>query len=584
MNIAATPGSRGHTILVVDDAPATLGMLAEYLENRDLRVVIAQDGEEALQRARLVQPDLILLDVLLPGMDGFQTCRGLKADKRTRGIPVIFMTSLVHIESKVTGFEAGGVDYVTKPLELEEVMARVTTHLTLRTLQEDLESQNAQLRQEMSERQRAEEELRKAHAELERRVAERTAELAEANEHLKAEIAERKRAEEGLQKAHAELERRVQWRTAELAGANERLKAENNERKRVEAALRQSEEKYRTLVENINDVIFSLDAQGCFTYISPAIERFAGYVASEIIGQHFTEFVHPDDRVGLQESHERTLAGNVEPHEFRILARDRSILNVRTSSRLLWEADQLVGLTGIMTDITERKRAEDALRRANAELESFSYSVSHDLRAPLRGIDGWSQALLEDYSERLDEAGRKCLNFVRGETQRMGRLIDDLLELSRVTRTEMRRERVDLSMLARAIADRLQEAEPDRRVELIIQPGLIAYGDARLLEVLLANLLGNAWKFTGRHPSARIEFGRTEIEGRTVYFVRDDGAGFDMAFAGKLFGPFQRMHKKSDFPGSGIGLATVQRIAHRHGGRVWAEAEVEKGATFYFAL
>jgi PAS domain S-box-containing protein len=584
MNIAATPGSRGHTILVVDDAPATLGMLAEYFENRDLRVVIAQDGEEALQRARLVQPDLILLDVLLPGMDGFQTCRGLKADERTRGIPVIFMTSLVHTESKVTGFEAGGVDYVTKPLQLEEVMARVKTHLTLRTLQEELEAQNAQLRQEMSERQRAEEELRQAHAELERRVEERTAELAETNERLKAEITERKRAEEGLQRAHAELERRVQWRTAELAGANERLKAENNERKRVAAALRQSEERYRTLVENINDVIFSLDAQGCFTYISPAIERFAGYVAGEVIGQHFTAFVHPDDRVGLQESYERTLTGNVEPHEFRILARDGSILNVRTSSRWLREADQLVGLTGIMTDITERKRAEDALRRANAELESFSYSVSHDLRGPLRGIDGWSLALLEDYSERLDERGRKCLNFVRGETQRMGRLIDDLLELSRVTRTEMRRERVDLSLLARDIADRLQGAEPDRRVEFIIQPGLIAYGDARLLEVLLANLLNNAWKFTGRHPSARIEFGRTEIEGRTVYFVRDDGAGFDMAFAGKLFAPFQRMHKTSEFPGSGIGLATVQRIAHRHGGQVWAEAEVERGATFYFAL
>ena len=270
--------------------------------------------------------------------------------------------------------------------------------------------------------------------------------------------------------------------------------------------------------------------------------------------------------------------------EFRVFAKDGSMHYVRTSSSPVWEDGKLMGVTGLMTDITERKRVEEALWKANAELESFSYSVSHDLRAPLRGIDGWSLALLEDYADKLDEKGRKYIEFMRTETQRMGRLIDGLLELSRVTRTDMRREWVDLSALVHSIRARLKDAEPTRVVEFVIQPGLMAHGDARLLDVVMTNLLGNAWKFTGKHSSARIEFGRTERDGQRTFFVRDDGIGFDMTYAGKLFGAFQRMHKASEFPGSGVGLATVQRIVHRHGGRVWAEAEVEKGTTIYFTL
>ena len=218
------------------------------------------------------------------------------------------------------------------------------------------------------------------------------------------------------------------------------------------------------------------------------------------------------------------------------------------------------------------------------ELESFSYSVSHDLRAPLRGINGWSLALLEDCGDQLNEQGRKYLDIVRMETVRMGKLIDDLLELSRVSRTDMRHEQVDLSAMAVSIVKRLQDAEPDRKVEFFAQPDLTIFGDARLLDVMMANLLGNAWKFTGKKPSARIEFGRTETGGQSVYFVRDNGIGFDMSHTEKLFGAFQRMHKASEFPGSGVGLATVQRIVHRHGGRVWAEGKVDEGATFYFLL
>ena len=220
----------------------------------------------------------------------------------------------------------------------------------------------------------------------------------------------------------------------------------------------------------------------------------------------------------------------------------------------------------------------------NKELEAFAYSVSHDLRAPLRSIDGFSRALLKDSAGRLTATGQDYLRRVRAASQRMGQLIDDLLNLSRLMQTEMRHGVVDLSALAQAIATELQQHEPERQVEFGIAEGVVANGDARLLRVVLENLMGNAWKFTSKHSSARIEFGVTQIEGAPAYFVRDDGTGFDMACADKLFGAFQRLHDRGEFEGSGIGLATVQRIIHRHGGRTWAEGEVERGATFYFTL
>jgi signal transduction histidine kinase len=232
--------------------------------------------------------------------------------------------------------------------------------------------------------------------------------------------------------------------------------------------------------------------------------------------------------------------------------------------------------------VSSRVAIENALKLANQELEAFSYSVAHDLRAPLRGMSGFAQILLDDYAPKFDDEGRDCVNEILSNAQRMGHLIDALLSLSRVSRTELRPESIDVSALANSVAADLARGEPERAVEVDVQPGLSATMDQSLARTLLTNLLSNAWKFTTRVAKARIEVGASAGDG--AFFVRDNGAGFDKQFANKLFAPFQRLHTAREFPGTGIGLATVQRIVHRHGGRVWAEGSVNSGATFYFRL
>lgn len=231
-----------------------------------------------------------------------------------------------------------------------------------------------------------------------------------------------------------------------------------------------------------------------------------------------------------------------------------------------------------------RREWAKELEQANRELEAFSYSISHDLRAPLRAIDGFSKALLHEYGDKLDEQGSRYLDRVRAAAQRMATLIDDLLSLSRISRATLRRERVSLTELAHGAVAALRERDPSRSISIEIAGGLQAYCDARLIAIVFENLLGNAWKFTANQPQAQIAVGQENKGNETIFFVRDNGAGFDMAYADKLFAPFQRLHQEREFEGRGIGLATVQRIISRHGGRIWAEAEVGKGAAFRFTM
>jgi PAS domain S-box-containing protein len=373
------------------------------------------------------------------------------------------------------------------------------------------------------------------------------------------------------------------------------------ERKQAEEALRKSEEKYRTLFDSIDvgictiEVLFDGNDKPVdyrFLEVNPSFGKQTGIQNAR--GRRMREIAP------LHEEHWFEIYGKIaltgEPARFENQAAQLHRWYDVYAFRVGDPQERQVAIH--FKDITERTQAEEAIKHLNArlelankELEAFSYSVSHDLRAPLRSIDGFSQALLEDYSNGLDAEGKDHLQRVRAATQRMAQLIDDMLNLSRVMRSDMQRGRVDLTELAKTIAAELKKIEPERQVDFVIAEGLAVNGDKRLLELALENLLGNAWKFTGKHPRARIEFGVADQEGlpagqagKPVYFVRDDGAGFEMAYAEKLFGAFQRLHSLTEFPGTGVGLATVQRIIHRHGGLVWAEGAVDKGATFYFTL
>ena len=376
-------------------------------------------------------------------------------------------------------------------------------------------------------------------------------------------------------------------------------------------------ERYRTLTENANDAICIMTADGVIREANRRFAELLGQPADQLIGRNFRELVTP----GRDDDHH---PGRTPPDELRRTDGGVVLMEFSTTSVEV-EGEHLVLAVG--RDVTERvhselrrKQLEDEQRRTseqllrseleaaearaarevaeakaalteelqckNKELEAFSYSVSHDLRAPLRSIAGFSQALLEDYAERLDDTGRNYLGIVRESARRMGELIDGLLALARVAQEELRWGQVDLSALAREATARLQHqnAESTRRIDLVIEDGLTARGDARLLAVVLNNLLDNAWKFTGKRPDGRIEFGSSLQDGQRVFFVRDNGAGFDSARAKDLFGVFQRLHVATEYEGHGVGLATVRRIVSRHGGRIWAEGEVGMGATFYFTI
>lgn len=344
------------------------------------------------------------------------------------------------------------------------------------------------------------------------------------------------------------------------------------------------------------DIFCIAGTDGYFKRANPTFCQTLGYTEAELLARPFVEFIHPEDRDRTVVEASEIFGGKPEDHfENRYVRKDGSV-------RWFWWKARHVESEGILyataRDVTEQKLAqakveqlngelEDRAAQLNAtnqELEAFSYSVSHDLRAPLRGIAGFAQALEEHAKGSLDTTGHNYLNRVRKAADRMGWLIDDLLKLSRLTRAEMRLETVDLSAQAESILKLLQQREPDRSVTWEIAPNLTVHGDAALLRVLMENLLENAWKFTARQPEGRIEVGQTVTAGSSACFVQDNGVGFDMRYAGKLFGAFQRLHSMVEFPGTGIGLATVQRVVRRHGGRVWAHAEVDKGAAFYFTL
>jgi PAS domain S-box-containing protein len=385
-------------------------------------------------------------------------------------------------------------------------------------------------------------------------------------------------------------------RNAVVRAGRDRTEAQN------EAAA--SHNQLQKLIDNTESTIYMKRVDnGRYLLVNKEWERLFGVPRDQVVNLDDRDVFPPE------------LAAELRANDLKVAASGKSVQYEETADSVdgvrtyisvkfpvLDSGGKPYAVCGISTDITDRKRAEDEVRRLNAslearvrqrtaeleastrELDAFAYSVSHDLRAPLRSLDGFSDALLEDYGDVLDDIGKDYLHRLQRNVGRMGQMIDDLLNLSRATRAELDRAPVDVSAMSHDIVTELRAADPARSVTLIVPDGLTAEADPHLLRLALQNLLANAWKFTGRQPGAVIEVGRTVRSGETCFFVKDNGVGFDMAYAGKLFDAFQRLHTSSDFEGTGIGLAIVARVVRRHGGRIFAEARVNRGATFYFNL
>lgn len=363
-----------------------------------------------------------------------------------------------------------------------------------------------------------------------------------------------------------------------------------------------AETRFRSLLEAAPDAIVVADHRGRIILVNARMKEIFGYERSELMGQQIDLLVREGFRQKyIDGRNDVTSQAGVRATEEEIelcgLHKDGSEFPIEiTYSPLSTEEGTLI--LSAIRDITQRKRKEEAIQHlnqelarrnadlvaANHELESFSYSVSHDLRAPLRAIDGFSLALLEDCNDQLPEDGKADLARIRSAATRMGQLIDDMLRLSRIVRSEIRFESVDLSKIVHEVASDLRALEPDRVADIRISPEMKVQGDRHLLRVMIENLLGNAWKFTSKREGARIEVGLQPQNTEDVFFIRDNGSGFDMRYADKLFGVFQRLHSEKDYPGTGVGLATVQRIVNKHSGRIWAESKVDQGTTFYFSL
>ncbi len=532
---SAQPGAAGsaRTVLIIDDSPTFREALRETLVAAGYAPATSETGEEGLRAAVDLRPAAIIVDGHLPGIDGATVIRRIRTDDALRRTPCLLLTGSEEKSNEVLALDAGADAYVRKESEPGILLARLAAIL------------RAAPKVELDARSSASTLLGPKRILA---IDDSATYLNELAAHLREEGYEpilANSGEEGLELLAAQP---VDCILLDLIMPG--LSGQDTCRKiKSSPGWRDVPLMLLTSLDENDAMIAGIDA-GADDYITKSgdFEVLKARLRAQLRRKQFED---ENRRIREQLIHKEVEA--TEARAARKLADTRAVL---------------------LADLEAK----------NNELEAFSYSVSHDLRAPLRAINGFTQALLEDHASVLPEEGKMYLDRVCTAAKRMGELIDDLLALSRVTRAELHFERVDLSALAASVVDELVRKDPGRQVELVIARDLFAAGDASLLRIVFENLLGNAWKYTSKQPRARIEFGSAESRGAPAYFVRDDGAGFNMAYVDKLFAAFQRLHSAQEFPGTGIGLATIRRIVQRHGGKVWAEGAVGKGAAFYFTL
>lgn len=531
-------------VLVVDDEPANRRLLSAALGAEGHTVLEAGDGHHALEvLAREAQGvDVVVTDVLMPGMDGYRLCFELRNHPRHRGVGIVLVSGSVGSDSDLAFARVLGADAcLQKPVDLKRLAAAVGSA-----------------------------------ARADRGPAPAGGVLLEAAHRV---------ADKALQRSHeTERARQLLVRRADI--------------------LSRFEEKYRGILASSPDVLRVLDARGRGVWVSENVAEVWGFSPEEATAEdsdaRWWSRVHPGDASRLKEAFTALFAGQrALDEQYRLQRKDGAWIWVHERASGVQEREGLLVATATLVDITVRKELEARLAAANAELnlrlaerdaayrelEAFSYAVSHDLRSPLRAIQGFTDILLEDHAAALDDDARALLQRVIAASERLTRLIDDLLAFGRASRAEPRREDVDAAALARAVVEQLRAADPARKVAFEVPDTLVVHADPALLRTVLENLLGNAWKYTSHKPEARIALAAERRDGGTAIVVRDDGAGFDPAKADQLFQPFKRLHTTQEFEGTGIGLATVQRIVERHGGEVGATSDGPgRGATVWFTL
>ncbi|MBX3032716.1 MAG: PAS domain S-box protein [Bdellovibrionaceae bacterium] len=623
-------------ILVVDDRPENFLVMEAVFSGTDYELVQALSGPEALEKVRGGDFAVILMDAQMPKMDGFETARRIRNDIKNHKIPIIFITAIDREQHYVhRAYEVGAIDFIFKPLDAYVLQSKVALLVELYRKDRQLKQSELRGRHDFLENaldasvainekqqvvfwnQQAEKIFGYTKAEalgqimanlivpLPMREAHRQG-MAHFLKTGQGPILGRRIEVTALRKNGSEfpIELTISALASEDGWLFYSFIRDITNRRKKENLIRESERRFRLMADMAPVMIWVTGRDQHCTWCNQCWLDFTGRTLEQEKGTGWADGVHPEDLErcleiygkAFEERRDFTLEYRLRRHDGQyrwLLARGTPLYD---------ENDEFSGYVGSCVDLHDQKEAQETLRRthdelehlvqertialtsANHELESFSYSVSHDLRTPLRAIAGFSQALEEDYGKVLDQEALHYLRRIRSGTERMANLIDDLLGLSRISRTPMSRQELDLSAMVKEVTEELRAEQPGRAVTFVIQPDVRAFADAGLCLVILENLLHNAWKYTSKHAEARIEFGFFEQDGEKIYFVRDDGAGFAMEYANRLFGAFQRLHTEEEFSGSGIGLATVRRVVHRHGGRIWAEAALEQGATFYWTL